>query len=141
MAVRVAVPVFGTDIAPRFCFAREMVVVDLDAGRETGRRFVLFGKGRWSQRIRLLEDLGVDVLLCGGFNRRLQPVAAQAGIEVLWGQRGAVETVLEAYLSGKLEAPKRPGRGRGHGQGCMRADAGRGKGRFRGDMKGTGGTR
>ncbi len=73
--MRIAVPVFGEDVAPRFCFAREMLVVDLEGDRETGRRFVMFGTGSWTQRIRLLEDLGVDLLLCGGFNRRLQPMA------------------------------------------------------------------
>jgi len=120
-AVRIAVPVFGEDVAPRFCFAREMLVVDLDGERETGRRFVLFGNGRWAQRIRLLEDLGVDVLLCGGFNRRLQPMAVQAGIEVLWGQRGEAETIIEAYRSGTLDAPeRRPGRRHAGGAGGRR---------------------
>ena len=126
--MRIAVPVFGEDVAPRFCFAREMLVVDLDGDRETGRRFVLFGGGRWGQRIRLLEELGVDVLLCGGFNRRLQPMADQAGIKVLWGQRGEAESIVDAYRSGKLDAPARRRRGQGgpRGRNCARGKGGRG---------------
>lgn len=119
--MRVAVPVFGEDVAPRFCFAREMLVVDLEEGRETGRRFVMFGNGRWAQRIRLLEDLGVDVLLCGGFNRRLQPAAEQAGIRVLWGQRGEAEAILEAYRAGTLDPPAPCRRGRAGSPGRNRA--------------------
>jgi predicted Fe-Mo cluster-binding NifX family protein len=132
--MRVALPVFGEDVAPRFCFARELLVVDLDGDqRETGRRFVLFGSERWGQRIRLLEELGVKVLLCGGFNRRLQPMADQAGIQVFWGQRGEAETILEAFREGKLDAPARlqQGRGRGRGRGRRKASGGSGQGRCR----------
>lgn len=132
--MRVALPVFGEDVAPRFCFARELLVVDLDDDQhETGRRFVLFGPEQWGERIRLLHDLGVEVLLCGGFNRRLQPMADQAGIRVLWGQRGEAETILAAFREGKIDPPAQlqQGRARGRGRGRRRASGGRGQGRCR----------
>jgi predicted Fe-Mo cluster-binding NifX family protein len=109
-AMRVALPVFGNGIAPRFCFAREVLVVDLAGGRETGRRYVMFGPEHGPQRIRTLRDHGVRVLLCSGFNRHLLPLAQQSGIDVVWGLQGEVDNLIRSYQKGDLEPQPGPGR-------------------------------
>ena len=108
-AQRVALPVFGSGVAPRFCFAREVLVVDLAGGRETGRRYVMFGPEHGPQRIRTLRDHGVRVLLCSGFNRHLLPLAQQSGIEVVWGLQGEIDDLITSYQKGDLEPQPRPG--------------------------------
>lgn len=124
-AMRIALPLFGSDIAPRFCFAREMLVVDLVEGKETSRRHVMFGHEYGPQRIRTLSEYGVKVILCSGFNRHFLPLAQESGIEVVWGLQGDIEDLIERFLSGKLKTQPRPYRG----SGCKRRRRRRSKSR------------
>jgi predicted Fe-Mo cluster-binding NifX family protein len=101
--MRVALPLFGKEVAPRFCFAREMIVVDLVDGREDGRRYVMLGPEHGPTRIKLLRAHGIEILLCSGFNRHLLPVATESGIEVVWGLQGEVDEILEKFRTGRLE--------------------------------------
>jgi predicted Fe-Mo cluster-binding NifX family protein len=97
--MRVAIPTFGDEVAPRFCFARELLVVEVDGGSVgERRRYVL--SGTWSERIKTLSELGVGVLLCCGFNRNLLPMAGDVGLTVIWGLQGDVNAILDDYVGG-----------------------------------------
>ena len=123
----VAVPLFGPDVAPRFCFADQILVVELVDSREVARQQVEATGLPWPDRLRLLNRHGVELLLCSGFNRQLLPVARGFGINVVWGLCGDVEELLERYRTQGLPEPMDvPLRGRGGGRG-----GGRGKGRGR----------
>jgi predicted Fe-Mo cluster-binding NifX family protein len=99
----IAVPLFETEVAPRFCFAREILVVSVEAGEVVSRERVFAEPMTWPERIRLLERMGVELILAGGFNRCQIPMASAHGIRVVCGLRGGVEEVLEAYCRGELE--------------------------------------
>lgn len=103
--MRVAIPTFGVDISPRFCFAREMIVVDVVGGDEVSRRHVALGDTSCPERLTILTGQHVDVLLCGGFPRHCLPMAEASGIHVVVGLVGAVEDILIAYRQGTLKAP------------------------------------
>jgi len=107
--MRVALPLFGSEISPQFCFAREMLVVAVqeNAGRPDGppesrERLSLEGLA-WPDRLRMLSLLRVDVLLCGGLPREFQPYAEAVGVRVIVGLGGEAERVLDAFRRGKID--------------------------------------
>ena len=123
-----AIPLYGREVAPRFCFASEVLLVELLDGEVRQRRRVSMSGLAWVDRLRLLEGEDVEALFCGGFNRRLLPVAVGMGIKVIWGLAGDAETVVTKLQRGELtercpNAASAPVVGRG------RRGGGRGGGR------------
>ncbi len=132
--MKVAVPLFGSDVAPRFGFADEFLVAEI-ADHEVSRiERVPFTTRQWPGRLAELERLGITVLLCGGFNRQFDPLAESLGIEVIAGLAGEAEAAARAWARGE-ELPvfrccrfrRRggsgpcPGGGRGRGRGPGRS--------------------
>jgi len=98
-----AIPLFGDDVAPRFCAADEFLVVPLERdGPGTARRTSVAGAS-WTERLSRLRAMGVTVLLCGGFNRQFLPLARGVGLRVESGLAGAAADLAAAYASGELE--------------------------------------
>lgn len=50
----------------------------------------------------LLQDLGVDTLICGGIGGGAQMALAQAGIRLYGGVSGSADEAVEALLKGAL---------------------------------------
>jgi predicted Fe-Mo cluster-binding NifX family protein len=126
--MRIAIPLFGDQVAPRFCAADEVLLVDVDGGEETTRRTLDLGGRSLARRLDLLHELGVQQLLCGGFNRSFLPQAERLAIQVFWGLCGPVDAVLAASVAGELppaDPDARPMGGRpGLGQGGRRGRGG-----------------
>ncbi len=101
--MRVAIPLFGADVSPRFCFAREMIVIERQGRDEVSRERVMLGEVSWPERFSVLTKHRVDVLLCGGFPRDFLPLAAAAGIHVIVGLAGTLEQVAKAFFEGTVE--------------------------------------
>jgi predicted Fe-Mo cluster-binding NifX family protein len=106
--MRVALPLFGTEVAPRFAHASELLVVEIEGGQEVSRQVLSMRALDWHQRVQLLSRLGVSVVLAGGFNRCLWPVARASGLRVYWGQCGEAGAVLAAFVRGELQDPAQP---------------------------------
>jgi predicted Fe-Mo cluster-binding NifX family protein len=98
----VAVPLFGDQVAPRFCFATEILVAEVEGGEVRSRQRVTVDGLDWPQRIRLLNRLGVRLVLASGFNRQVLPMARAHGIEIIWGLTGSAEDLLRALCNGEL---------------------------------------
>lgn len=101
MGVRVAIPLFGAEVAPRFCFTTRMLIVDLDEGQVQQREVVEVHDLDWAERLNLLAHRRVQVLICGGFNRRFLSYALELGLEVIWGRVGPVDGLLSALVNSK----------------------------------------
>jgi len=112
--MRVALPVWSDRISPVFDVATHMKVVDID-GRSVIR--ILDLRVARSNRVARLEELAVDVLICGAISRPLEAACWVAGIEVVADICGPVDDVIGAYLNGSLAA--------GDYQSPGRADPGR----------------
>jgi predicted Fe-Mo cluster-binding NifX family protein len=55
-------------------------------------------------RLRLLRDQKVDVLICGGVQNVFEDMLKANGIHVISWVSGPVEMLLDRYLRGELEA-------------------------------------
>lgn len=122
-----AVPLHEEDVAPRFCSADRFIIAELRGGQVCRVRRLTFPEEEWSARLEHLAATGVQVLLCGGFNRRFLPLAEGLGIQVIPGLAGKAEQLIEAFVRDEIERYRFVpcGRGRRHGRGWPRpGDAG-----------------
>ena len=104
-AMRVAIPIFGDEISPRFCFAEHVLLLDLEGRHEVARQVLPLGQSCNPDRLRLLQSRGVTLLVCGGFDRNFLPTAYSLGIHVVWGVTGALEDAVRDVVTGKLTRP------------------------------------
>ena len=113
------VPLYGDDVAPRFCSADRFMVAELDGDRVSRVRRLSIPEQECSERFERLSAAGVRVLLCGGFNRSFLPLAESFGIRVIFGLAGEAERLIDAFLRNEIERyrflPCRGGSGRRHG--------------------------
>ena len=105
--MRIAIPTFGNDVSPRFCFAPDVLVVELEGRREVLRTTVPLGEATCPDRLRVLASRGVTLLVCGGFNSAFLADAERAGVHVVWGVNGSVDDAVSAVLAGKYALPSR----------------------------------
>lgn len=116
-----------------FDVAGNLLMVELDDGREVGREQVpLYERGGFG-RIRELAGLKPEVLICGAISWRMEAALAEMGTRVIPHVCGPVEEVLTAFRNGELDGSAflmpgcrgrgrrfRGGRGRGGRQGMNR---------------------
>lgn len=103
MSRRLAIPLYGAQVAPRFRYADRLLIVDRAEGGEPIFEILNLARLSWSQRIAHLAGGGVEVLLCGGFERRFLPLAESAGIRVEWGLAGDARQLADAFHRGGLD--------------------------------------
>jgi predicted Fe-Mo cluster-binding NifX family protein len=131
--MKVAVPLFGTRVAPRFGFADQLLLAEISDGRVDRTTVIALVAAGWHDRLTGLRDLGVELILCGGFNRRFEPLAQNLGISIIAGLAGDASDLVEVYARGE-ELPV--------ARSCRRGAPGwfgpgrRGQGRGRGGKKG-----
>jgi hypothetical protein len=98
--MRIGVPLFGSDVAPRFCAADRLLLVETDGATVLSESEVSLGDGHIPRRLAEVRALGVERLLCGGFNRRFLPLAAALGVRVRWGLTGDARAAIRDCLAG-----------------------------------------
>jgi len=102
VTTRIGIPLFGSEVSPRFCFAEAILVVEVENGRESRRFVTPLGEPWLPGRVAQLATLGIRTLLCGGFNRAYLPTAERLGIQIIAGVSGDAEDVLAQFLRGRL---------------------------------------
>ena len=114
--MKVAIPHWRGRISPVFDVAGNLLVVEIDDGREVSREQVpLYERGGFG-RIRELAAIQPGVLICGAISWRMEAALADMGTRVIPHVCGPVEDVLAAFRCGELDdsAFLMPGcRGRG----------------------------
>jgi len=122
--MNVGIAVWGERVSPLLDTCRELLIVDVEGGKEVSRRRAEFGEYLLPLRVRRLAELGLDVLICGAVSRVLLAMISCCGIRLIGWTSGDVEEVLRAFLSGGLNGkqfvmPGCPGRlGRRFGRGA-----------------------
>jgi predicted Fe-Mo cluster-binding NifX family protein len=124
MNTTVAIPVWEGKVSTTFDFARKLLVVEADGGREISRKEVPLGDEFVERKARIMRDLAVQVVICGAISQPLAHAVSQTGIRIVPYVCGEANMVLAAYLCGRLTEPKflqpgcRPGARRRWRHGC-----------------------
>lgn len=104
MIRKIAIPVFGTRVSSRLDCSESIVLVSIEDGAIVRRQ-----ETRWThvgplEKIRLLLQEGVEVLICGGLTETCANMLHEAHIKVVPWVRGEVEEVLVQFREGTLRA-------------------------------------
>jgi len=100
--MKVAIPRFEESVAPCFEYSATIAVFTLEGRRVVGQTDFTLQSQRALDRVRLLRDQGVEVLICGGLQDRFEDLVRASGIRVISWVSGSVEELLESFLRGTL---------------------------------------
>jgi len=133
--MKVAIPVWQDRVSSVLDFSQRLVVVELKDGGETSRVEIALSERNVFAKLAKLQELGIDVLICGAVSQLLASAFMACGIQLLPYVTGRVDDVLTAYQAGQLGLPQFmlpgwwPGARRGFRHRCRRRDRPCGTGR------------
>jgi predicted Fe-Mo cluster-binding NifX family protein len=106
--MKVAIPNHKGEVTPCFEYTSGITLFSVSKNRVVARtEFVLQSKEELD-RIRLLRDQGVTVLICSGIQNVHENLLRASGIRVIPWVSGKASEVLHLFLQNKL-APGQPG--------------------------------
>ena len=108
--MRVAMPIFGSRVSPRFDCATRILVVTIIGKDITARQELHTADWTAHDRIVRLISLEVDVVVCGGIDRDSAGQLCDAHITVYSGVTGTSEANLLALLNRELMPLDTPAR-------------------------------
>jgi predicted Fe-Mo cluster-binding NifX family protein len=100
--MRIAIPYRMERVSPVFDVAKHLLLVDIENSSEVARDTKTIDDADLMDRVRYVEDLDVDLLICGAISRPLAQILEAKGIEVIGQICGNTEEILQAFLQGGL---------------------------------------
>ena len=100
--MKVAIPIWENRVSPVLDTASRLLVIDVENRQETSRSETYLEGLDLFRRCFRIQNLGVDILICGAISRPYYRELAATGIHVISGISGNPEDVLKAYLKGTL---------------------------------------
>ena len=101
--MKIAVTYEGGSIFQHFGKTEAFKMYEVEDGKITSMQIVHAGGAGHSALAGFLSEQGANVLVCGGIGEGAQAALKEAGIEVVSGAAGEVDTAVNAYLAGELE--------------------------------------
>lgn len=103
MIQNIAVSVFGNRVSSRFDCSDNVLLVTLDNGEVVQRQEIRWVHVNTLEKIRLLAQEGVSLLICGGLTETYSNLLHDSGIQVVSWVRGEVDDVLFQFQQGRLQ--------------------------------------
>ena len=100
--MRIAVTYENGNVFQHFGHTEEFKVYEVEDGKVTGTEIVGSNGSGHGALASLLDDKGIDVLICGGIGGGAQAALAEKGIELCAGAEGDADEAVKAYLRGEL---------------------------------------
>ncbi len=101
--MKVAIPRFHERVAPCFEYSATITIFTIEGGEVLDQRDFALQSRVALDRVRLLRDQEVDVLICGGVQETFEEVVKARGVEVISWVSGDVEDLLKRYMKGTLK--------------------------------------
>jgi predicted Fe-Mo cluster-binding NifX family protein len=86
--------------------AAKLLILETLDQRNISRTEAFLNEQEISKRCFCIQNLGIDVLICGAVSRPFSDILAAAGINIIPGISGAVEEIVAAYFGGTLNQAK-----------------------------------
>jgi predicted Fe-Mo cluster-binding NifX family protein len=100
--MKIAIPVWQDSISGVFDFADKLSLAEIDGQTEKNRLEISLPNEPIPQKASRLNELGVDVLICGAISKPLAFLIIGSGIKIIPFVSGQIDEVLIAYVSGQL---------------------------------------
>ena len=104
--MRIAIPVWGSQVSPVLDTASRLLVIETQHARETSRFEALLEERDLTRKCARIQRLGVDVLICGAVSRSFSDMLTGLGIQMIAGRSGSFKAILNAYLEDGLTEAK-----------------------------------
>jgi len=105
MDMKIAIPIFGNRISPRFDFSPEMWIITVENGELVNQEKLPMTNLNLPQRLDQLTSMGVNQLICGGIDGFSLNQLGTKGIDVVEDVMGEAEVAFHLFIRGRL----RPG--------------------------------
>jgi predicted Fe-Mo cluster-binding NifX family protein len=103
--MKIAIPLFGNRISPRFDFSPEMWIIEVERGEVLSKEKLYLANLNLPQRLEQVTSSGVDKVICGGIDGFSRNQLGSKGIDVVQDVIGEAETAFDLFMRGRL----RPG--------------------------------
>lgn len=104
MSVRILIPLYENDVAPRFDLATEVLIAaDNQRFDSKEHKIVVLPRASADQLCHLGITERVQVIICGGIEDTYYRYLIWKGIEVIDSVIGPYRSVLKHFLDGKLK--------------------------------------
>lgn len=100
--MKIAIPIWYNRISPVFDTASRFLIIVIEDEKETNRFETTLDEQDLPQRCFRIQELEVDILICGAISRPYSSMLMSMGINIIPEISGQVEDVLKAYLQGNL---------------------------------------
>jgi predicted Fe-Mo cluster-binding NifX family protein len=104
--MKVVIPVSFGRVSTVFDFARNLLLIEYEDGRELSRSELAVEEDLPLSRARRLQRLGARVLICGAISRPLAEHLTASGVDIIPFVSGPVEEVLAGYAAGEIESAR-----------------------------------
>jgi predicted Fe-Mo cluster-binding NifX family protein len=101
--MKLAIPLFGTRISPRFDCAQELLIFTIEDGKILKKEKLLWRGVSLYERIAELGGLGVNIVICGAVDGFSHTLMHQRRIGVYSWVTGNAEKIVEIFLRGELQ--------------------------------------
>jgi len=100
--MKLAIPIWEDKVSPVMDTASRLLVIEVENMEEASRFETYIEDQDVFRRCFRMQNLGVDILICGAISRPFCRGMMATGIRVISGIAGNPEEVLNAYLKGAL---------------------------------------
>ena len=101
--MRIAVTYANGEIFQHFGRTEQFKVYDVENGQVVRSQVMGTGGQGHGALAGVLQQLGADVLICGGIGGGAQAALAAAGIRLYGGASGPADAAVDALLAGRLD--------------------------------------
>ncbi|MGD0919265.1 MAG: hypothetical protein ABSB22_22720 [Thermodesulfobacteriota bacterium] len=105
MDMKIAIPIFGNRISPRFDFSPELWLITVENGELVNQEKIPTANLNLPQRLEQITSNGVDKVICGGIDGFCLNQLGTRGIDVVEDVMGEAEVAFHLFMRGRL----RPG--------------------------------
>jgi len=99
----IAIPLFGTRVSPRLDCAQNILLAYSINGVVERDKTVQILPTNPIEKIRMLNQLGVEIIICGGLTKFYKRMIEKYGILLISNVYGEASEILSQYLKGKLK--------------------------------------
>ena len=101
--MKIAIPIFGNRISPRFDFSPEMWIIEVERGEVLRQEKLPTANLNLPQRLEQIASNGVDKVICGGIDGFCQNQLGSKGIDIVQDVIGDAEIVFDLFMRGRLQ--------------------------------------
>ena len=103
--MRLALATWNGRISPVFDVARQVLMLDIQDGREVDRHMATLPGTELQDQTDRLAGLAPHALICGAISNPMAAMLAAKGVRVIPFTAGTVDEVIAAWLAGSLPNP------------------------------------